>query len=339
MSNDNPFAPQGHMTGYGQQSVGFGDAPGIAPAAAQPLGQAAPAGELIKDTTTAQFQADVLEVSREQPVLVDFWAPWCGPCKQLTPAIEAAVRAAGGKVKLVKMNIDEHPAIAGQLGVQSIPAVFAFSNGQPVDGFMGAKSESEVKAFIDKVLAASGGKRAEAEKQAIGQALEQAAQAVTAGDLNAAAQIYAMVLRQLPQNADAYGGMAGVMVKAGQVERAREMIEQAPDGMKDHPAINAVVAQLALNEKLAAIGDPAALEERLATNADDHDARFDLAQIYNAKDERDAAADALLAIMKADRTWRDDGARKELLTFFEAWGPTDPATVGARRKLSSILFS
>ncbi|MGB7430999.1 MAG: thioredoxin [Ahrensia sp.] len=339
MSNDNPFAPQGQTTGYGQQSVGFGDAPGITPAAVQPLGQAAPAGDLIKDTTTAQFQADVLEASREQPVLVDFWAPWCGPCKQLTPAIEAAVRAAGGKVKLVKMNIDEHPAIAGQLGVQSIPAVFAFSNGQPVDGFMGAKSESDVKAFIDKVLAASGGKRAEAEKQAIGQALEQAAQAVTAGDLNAAAQIYAMVLRQLPQNADAYGGMAGVMVKAGQVERAREMIDQAPDGMKDHPALNAVVAQLALNEKLAAIGDPAALEARLATNADDHDARFDLAQIYNAKDERDAAADALLAIMKADRSWRDDGARKELLTFFEAWGPTDPATVGARRKLSSILFS
>lgn len=345
MSNDNPFAPSGQTAGYGQQSVGFGDGggPASAPAAPamapqNPLGGAA-TGELIKDTTTAQFQADVLEASRDQPVLVDFWAPWCGPCKQLTPVIEAAVRAAGGKVKLVKMNIDEHPAIAGQLGVQSIPAVFAFANGQPVDGFMGAKPDSEVKAFIDKVIASSGGNRADAEKQAIAQALEQATQALSAGDLNAAAQIYSMVLKQLPQNPDAYGGMASVMVKAGQVDRAREMLAQAPEGMKDHPALNAVAAQLALEEKLASIGDPAALEARLADDANDHDARFDMAQIYNAKGEREAAADALLMIMKADRSWRDDGARKELLTFFEAWGPADPATVGARRKLSSILFS
>lgn len=339
MSNDNPFAPTsntaGQAVGYGQQSVGFGDS---GDALKAPAAAAVP-GELIKDTTTAQFQIDVLEASRDQPVLIDFWAPWCGPCKQLTPVIEAAVRAAGGKVKLVKMNIDEHPAIAGQLGVQSIPAVFAFANGQPVDGFMGAKSESDVKAFIEKVIASSGGSQAEAEKQAIAQALEQAAEALATGDLNAAAHVYSIVLKQLPHNADAYGGMAGVMVKAGQVDRAREMIDQAPEEIKDHAALNAVVAQLALAEKLAAIGDPAALEARLAADRNDHDARFDMAQIYNAKDEREAAADALLMIMKADREWRDDGARKELLTFFEAWGPIDAATVGARRKLSSILFS
>jgi len=343
MNDDNPFAPQGGGA-YGSQSVGFGGASApqaVQPGAQQPglsLSDSTAPGALIGETTTAGFQSDVIAESRNQPVLVDFWAPWCGPCKQLTPVIEAAVQAAAGKVKLVKMNIDDHPSIAGQMGIQSIPAVIAFSNGQPVDGFMGAKPESEVKAFIEKLLQSAGGARAEQEKAAIVEALQQAGQAVDAGDINGAAQIYSMVLQHDPDNGDAYGGMAALMVKSGQKDKAREMLDNAPDSLKDHPALAAVVAQLALEDKLAEIGDPAILAKRLEDDPKDHEARFQMAQIDNARGNRDAAAEGLLAIMKADREWRDDGARKELLTFFEAWGPTDPATVSARRKLSSLLF-
>jgi putative thioredoxin len=203
---------------------------------------------------------------------------------------------------------------------------------------MGAKPESEVTAFIDKLAQGAGGARAEQEKAALAQALEQAQQAIDAGDINGAAQLYSMVLQHDPENGDAYGGMAGLMVKAGQKDKAQEMLDTAPDAIKDHPALAAVTAQLALEEKLAEIGDPEALAKRLDDDPDDHEARFQMAQIDNARGNREAAAEGLLTIMKADREWREDGARKELLTFFEAWGPTDPATVSARRKLSSLLF-
>ncbi|MEM0899326.1 MAG: thioredoxin [Pseudomonadota bacterium] len=331
MSNDNPFAAPSSQ-GYGAQNVGFDAVPQSASAPSA-------SGEAIKDVTTASFQADVLVESRNQPVLVDFWAPWCGPCKQLTPIIESAVRATGGKVKLAKMNIDEHPSIAGQMGVQSIPAVIAFANGQPIDAFMGAKPENEVTAFIEKVIAAGGGNAVEQEKAAIEDALAQAKAAVQAGDLNGAAQIFSMILQRDPENADALGGMVSVMLDAGQKDQAVAMLDQAPELIKDAAPLASVRARIELEEKVAGLGDPNALTRRIEADGNDHDARFDLAQIHAATGDRAKAADQLLAIMKADREWREDGARKELLTFFEAWGPTDPATIAARRKLSSILFS
>jgi putative thioredoxin len=328
-ANDNPFA--GGQGGYGSQTVQFDEAGN---GAAQPA--ATGGGALIKDTTTAEFAQDVIAESKNQPVIVDFWAPWCGPCKQLAPRIEAAVQKAGGKVKLVKMNIDEHPGVAGQLGVQSIPAVIAFHNGQPVDGFMGAVPDSQLNEFINKLASSSGG---DAQDKAIEQALEAATAAREAGDINQAAQIYQMVLSQAPDNAAAYAGLAGLLLDAGETEQAKQMIAQAPEAIAASAELASLKARLELADKVAGLGDPAELERRLASHPGDHDARFDLAQIRNATGDREGAAGLLLEIMQADREWRDDGARKELLKFFEAWGPTDPATVKARRKLSSVLFS
>jgi putative thioredoxin len=329
-SNDNPFAS--NQGGYGAQNVAFSGADTAQPAMAGAPGAAA--GDLIKDTTTAGFQTDVIAESRNQPVLVDFWAPWCGPCKQLTPRLEAAVKKAGGKVKLVKMNIDDHPSIPGQMGVQSIPAVIAFDNGQPVDGFMGAVPDSQLEEFISKL----GGSAQNAQDEALAQALEAAAAAREAGDLNRAAQVYQMILQQMPDNAAAYAGLAGMLLDAGQEEQARQMVEQAPEGIAASAELASIRAQMELAEKVAGLGDPAEMERRLAENPNDHDTRFDLAQLRNATGDREGAADLLLEIMKADREWREDGARLELLKFFEAWGPVDPATVRARRKLSTLLF-
>jgi putative thioredoxin len=292
----------------------------------------APQGELIKDTTTAGFSADVIRESRNQTVLVDFWAPWCGPCKQLTPVLERVVREAGGKVKLVKMNIDDHPSIPGQLGIQSIPAVIAFKNGQPVDGFMGAIPESQIRDFIKKVGGDDAGSR-------IAEALAAAADAKAAGDMQTAADIYSTVLGEAPETVDAIAGLADLLFEAGDAEAAAELIATAPAEKKDVAGIVAVRAKIDLAQQAASLGDSAQLESRLASNPKDHQARFDLAMTQNAKGDRNAAADSLLAIIKADRTWNDDGARAQLLKFFEAWGMTDEATLSARRKLSSLLFS
>ncbi|MBO0661619.1 thioredoxin [Jiella sp. MQZ9-1] len=340
--NDNPY--NNSQGGFGQQTVGFGGAggSGAAPRAGQPaagglegFGQPAgsAAGDLIKDTTTANFTADVIQESRHQPVLVDFWAPWCGPCKQLTPILEKAVQAAAGSVKLVKMNIDQHPSIAGQLGVQSIPAVFAFVNGQPVDGFMGALPESEVKAFIGRLTAGQPG------GDPIGEALQEASALLDAGDAGSAAQIFGAILQHEPGHPAATAGLAECYLKTGDSERAKALIDQVPADKAEDPALTAVVAKLKLMEEIAELGDPVQLQARLDANADDHRARFDLALIANARGERQIAADQLLEIMRRDRSFDDDAARLKLLDLFAAWGAADPATKEARRKLSSLLFS
>jgi len=316
MSNttNNPYGGAGQ--GY-QTKVNFG-------------GGAATGGDLIKDTTTAGFAADVVQASREQPVLVDFWAPWCGPCKQLTPVIEKVVRAARGAVKLVKMNIDEHPSIAGQLGIQSIPAVIAFKNGQPVDGFMGAVPETQIEAFIDKLTAGAAGGTSDL--------LEQAEAARDRGEAAVAAELYATVLDEDEANVDALAGLANLYFDTGQADNARDLLSRIPDDKASHPGVAGLRAKFALADQIAELGDEADLQNRLASDPADHAARFDLALIANARENRQDAADQLLAIMKADREWRDDGARQQLLKFFDAWGMKDPATLAGRRKLSSLLF-
>ena len=332
MSDNNPFGGAG---GQYSTTVQYGGTEPARPKVAvgeAPAGQAT-TGDVIKDTTTAAFAADVVQESRRQPVLVDFWAPWCGPCKQLTPLLEKAVRAAGGKVKLVKMNIDDHPSIAGQLGIQSIPAVIAFKDGQPVDGFMGAIPESQIAEFITKV----GGKGNGAPP--VAEALTAAAEARAAGDMQTAADIYDAILEQAPETIEAIAGLAEILFEAGDTAGAEEVLAKAPEAKKDAPVLAAVRARIALAAQAAALGNPAEFEQRLAANPGDHQARFDLAMIQNARDERTQAADNLLAIIKADRTWNDDGAKTQLLQFFEAWGMTDEATLAARRKLSSLLFS
>ncbi|MEX0405700.1 thioredoxin [Aquibium sp. LZ166] len=324
-SRDNPFA--GQSGGY---DISFGTQP---PAARQPAppSPANGASELIKDTTTAGFTADVIQESRNQTVLVDFWAPWCGPCKQLTPVLEKVVREARGAVKLVKMNIDDHPSIAGQLGIQSIPAVIAFRDGRPLDGFMGALPESQVREFVRKV----GGKAPDP----LAEALEQASAALSAGDRDTAAAIYGSVLEAVPGNPVAVGGLAGILLDAGDVDAAKGLLAEVPAEEKEPPELASVRARIALAEEVSAIGDPHRLVQRLEADPQDHDARFDLALIQNAQGDRMEAAENLLSIVRADRGWRDDGARAQLLKFFEAWGMTDPATLSARRRLSSLLFS
>ena len=295
-------------------------------------GEAAGASGLIKDTTTQGFRQDVIAESMQQPVLVDFWAPWCGPCKQLTPVIEKAVKDAKGKVKLVKMNIDEHPQIAGQLGIQSIPAVIAFSQGQPVDGFMGAQPESQVKAFIEKLAGPSGAGEVE-------ELVAAAQEALQAGDAAGASELFAGALQLDPANLGAIAGFAKLHLDTGDIEGAKGILAMAPADKAQEPAIAAIRAAIDLAEQAAALGDTAELEAKVAANPKDHHARFDLALALNARDRRDEAVDHLIAIIKADRGWNEDGARKQLLQFFEAWGPMDEASVAGRRKLSTLLFS
>jgi putative thioredoxin len=287
----------------------------------------------VKDVTTASFKADVITASAKQPVLVDFWAPWCGPCRQLAPVLEKAVADSKGKVTLVKMNIDEHPQIAGQLGIQSIPAVIAFDRGQPVDGFMGALPESQVRGFIERLVGPLG-----AGADAL---IAQAEAAAASGDAPGAAELYARVLTEDESNAKAIGGLARLHVAAGDLDQARAVLSMAAPpapGKEPDPAIAAAIAALHVAEQAASVGDLAPLQRALNANPDDHQARFDLALALAAKGERDNAADELLAIIKRERGWNDGAARKQLLQFFEAWGLMDKTTVAARRKLSAIWF-
>lgn len=288
------------------------------------------AGDAIKDGTDASFMADVIEASKATPVIVDFWATWCGPCRQLGPALEKAVTAAKGAVKLVKIDIDRNPAYAGQLRVQSIPAVFAFVDGRPVDGFMGALPDSQVKAFVDRLANQDGG------GSPTDDLLAMAKESLELGDLGGAAQAYAQVLQMEPQNLRAIGGLARLYQQAGDLERAREVLDMAPEGAKD-PDIDAVRAALTLAEE--APSETAEFERRLAADPDDHAARIELAKALAGAGRLMEAVDQLIESIRRDREWNEQAARKQLLTVFEAAGPMSDVAKQGRRKLSSILFS
>jgi putative thioredoxin len=290
------------------------------------------ASDLIKETTTQTFVKDVIEESKRQPVLIDFWAPWCGPCRQLTPIIEKAVRAAKGKVKLVKMNIDEHPAIPGQMGIQSIPAVIAFVNGQPADGFMGALPENQVMAFLERLTKDRIGGEAK-------DLLAAADTALAEGDFAGAADLYAQLLDEDNTNVQALAGLARCYVETGAIEQAKQTLALVPDSKSNEASVLAAKAALDLVEQAQSLGPIAELEQKVAANPMDHQARFDLALALNGKARRLEALEDLISIVKRDRKWNDDGARKQLVQFFEAWGPTDEATIEGRKRLSSILFA
>jgi putative thioredoxin len=288
------------------------------------------AGALVKDATTASFSADVIAESARQPVLADFWAPWCEPCTRLEPVLEKIVKAAAGKVKLVRLNIDEQPEIPARLGVRSIPAVIAFQRGQPVDGFMGALPEREIKGFIERL---AGPLNDIADRLAEAEAL------AAAGQQAKAAEIYRAMIAANPGDPAPVAGLAKLLISAGELESAKRMLATvSPSGERDG-AVIAAKAALNLAEQAARIGDSSELTNKIAADPNDHQARFDYAILLNAQNCRAEAANELVEIIKRDRTWNDDGARKQLLQFFDAWGAADPATIAARRKLSAVLFS
>jgi putative thioredoxin len=305
----------------------------------QPLGGQKPAesgaSPYIKDATLESFAADVLEASRQTPVIVDFWAPWCGPCKQLGPALEKAVNEAKGAVRMVKVNIDENQEIARQLRIQSIPTVYAFKDGQPVDGFMGAIPDSQIKTFVQTLAGDAG----HGEDEHAAEVLAAADAAFTAGNMGEAAQAYAHVLQDDPGNPKAVAGLARCYLKSGDLERAKNTLQLVrPDGASDE-AVRAVEAELKLREAAPNAVDTSVLAAKLAASPNDHQARYDLALVLDASGNREGAIEALLEIVRRDRKWNEDAARKHLVTLFEAMGPADPRTIDARRKLSSILFS
>ena len=301
------------------------------------LSTAAPAdADLIKDTTEATFMADVVDASQTVPVIVDFWAPWCGPCKTLGPMLEDAVRAAKGAVKMVKVNVDEAQNIAGQLQIQSIPTVYAFFKGQPVDGFQGALPQSEIKAFVDRVVKAGGG---EAPGDTLADAVAAAEEMLAEGAATDAAQTFAAILEEDPMNASAYGGMVRSHIAMGALDQAEALLNGAPIEISKAPELEAAHAQLQLAHQAADAGPVAELTEKVEANPDDHQARFDLAQALYAHNDAEGAVDHLLELFRRDREWNEGAAKTQMFTIFEALKPNDPVVLNGRRKLSSMIFA
>ncbi|UUX47990.1 thioredoxin [Nisaea acidiphila] len=289
--------------------------------------------DLIKDSDQNSFMADVIEASRETPVIVDFWAPWCGPCKQLGPALEKVVKDAGGAVRMVKVNIDENPAIAQQMRVQSIPAVFAFFQGRPVDGFQGALPESQIREFVKRLTGGAAG------DSPLDEALDAADQMMEAGDAQGAGGIYSQVVQHDPENIRGNAGLIRALVAIGQVEQAQQVIEQLPDAVKKAPEVHAAISSLELASESVDAGEEAELLAAIDADPDNHQARYDLAMARFAGGDREGAVEALIESIRRDREWEEQKARKQLVKFFEAFGHTDPVTIQGRRKLSAVLFS
>lgn len=290
------------------------------------------AADLIKDATTASFKADVLDASKSVPVIVDFWAAWCGPCKQLTPVIEKIVRSYSGKVRLVKVNVDENQAISAQLRIQSLPTVYAFRDGQPVDGFVGVQPESAIKAFIDRLVADDA-------ETGIAEVLKTGQELLEQEDLQGAAEVFASILQEDPANAEALAGLASCYMKSGDVARAKQTLALVPPDKRELAVVKSIEAALQLAEKGADTGKLAELKDRIAKDPTDLQARLDLAAGLGATGDRQEALELLLDLIRMDRKWNDEAARKQLLQFFDAWGPKEPLVAEGRRRLSSILFS
>jgi putative thioredoxin len=296
---------------------------------------AAPAGDLIKESSEAAFAQDVIEVSQEVPVIVDFWAPWCEPCKQLGPLLEKVVTEANGAVKMVKIDIDQNQNLAQQLRIQSIPAVYAFYQGKPVDAFQGAQPESQIREFVTKLAQTAGTE----EKSPVDEALEQAEALIESGQFEQAGAVYSQVVQHAPDNITAKAGLARCCIETGNTAGAQELIDTLSDDERMDTAFTSVISSLDLAEKAAEAGDLGPLQVAVEANPKDHEARYNLALALYAGGQAEAAIDALIEIIRQNRGWNDDAARLELLKLFEAIGPTDPLTMDGRKKLSSILFS
>ena len=295
-----------------------------------------PAGDLIKDSTEATFMADVVEASQEVPVIVDFWATWCGPCKQLTPALEQAVQAARGKVKLVKVDADKNQRIAQQLRIQSLPTVYAFWQGQPIDGFQGALQGSEIKQFVDRLIEQAGGG---AEGGGLEEAVQAAETMLAEGAAVDAAQTFAAILSEDSTRADAYGGMVRAYLAMGEIDRAEDLVSRAPEGIAGSAEVEAARAQIELKRQADAAGPVSELKAKVEADPDDHGARLDLAKALYANGEAQAAVDELLELFRRDREWNDGAAKTQLFKIFDALKPNDPVVLNGRRKLSSMIFA
>jgi putative thioredoxin len=294
--------------------------------------KAAGDADVIKDGTLQSFARDVIQASQTVPVLVDFWAPWCGPCKQLTPILEKVVRAAKGKVKLVKIDIDQAPELAQQLRIQSVPTVYAFVGGQPVTGFAGAQPESQIKALVDRLIGDGGAGEDD-------DLLAAAQDAVSQGDTRTAGRLFRQILSEDAAQPEAVGGLARCLIADRKFADARSLLDGVPKEIASHVAVSGAKAALTLAEEAGVLGEPAALLTRVQGNTEDHEARYQLATVLFLRGQVESAMEHLIQIVRRDREWREDQARKQLVRFFEALGPKDPATLKGRRMLSTVLFS